>query len=61
MKQTKKINGKGLLHNDFVLEVKGKKEEDPSKFFNLLEYFEEFRNQTITFSVASEEELEGDE
>lgn len=53
MKRTHSIAGKGILHDDFILEVLGKKDE-PSEFYNLLELIEEFIGKNVTFSMKEE-------
>jgi hypothetical protein len=48
------IAGKGILHEDFILEVLGKKDE-PSEFYNLIDLMEEFIGKSVTFSIKEED------
>jgi hypothetical protein len=54
MKRAHSIAGKGILHDNFILEVLGKKDE-PSEFYNLIELMEEFVGKNVTFSIKEED------
>ena len=58
MKRTHTISGKGILHEDFILEVLGKKEEDPSEFYNLLELLEPFKGKSVTINIKEDQIVE---
>lgn len=58
MKRTNKISGKGILHDDLIIEVLGKKEEDPSEFYNLFELLEDFVGKHISITITEDQPVE---
>lgn len=51
---------KGILLDGNIIEELGKKTDDPSEFFSLLEILEEFRGKNVAITIKEEQSVDPD-